>query len=206
MAKFKGLIKQCEVCSTEFKVPPSQSHVKTCSRECGYKIRKVANKVEWVTCVCKHCGGEFKSPPSQAAARVYCSVKCQFSNEETLQRLSKNSKGENNPQWKGGVSSRSVSGTGKVYYRSDRKTEDVRLNKRKEQKKLATPTWANKAIIRAFYKTARDISLSTGVKHHVDHVIPLQHELVCGLHCETNMRIISATDNLTKRNIFGEPR
>ena len=202
MAKFKGLIKYCEVCNKEFKVSPSLSHVKTCSRECGYKIRKVANKVEWVTCICKNCGGEFKSPPSQAVARVYCSTDCQFSNEENLQRMSNAVKGEKNPSWKGGVSTKAVSSAGKTYYRSDRVKETVRETKRNDQKKLATPSWANPAILKSFYKTARDISLATGVQHHVDHVIPLQNELVCGLHCEANLRIITAADNLTKHNDF----
>lgn len=202
MAKFKGVIKQCEVCNKEFKVSPSQSRVKTCSPECGYKIRKVANKVEWITCTCKNCGVEFKSPPSQAVARVFCSTKCQFSNTENLQRMREAIQGEKNPGWKGGVTIRSVSNTGKHYCRSVRSIEEAKNVKRKTQKKLATPVWADKDKMNAFYKAAKSLSIATGVKHHVDHIVPLQNDLVCGLHCETNMQIISATDNLTKRNNF----
>lgn len=39
-------------------------------------------------------------------------------------------------------------------------------------------------------------------KFHVDHIIPLQHELVCGLHVENNLQIISAERNMRKNNSF----
>ena len=76
MTQFKGLVKQCEVCSTEFKVRQSQAYIRTCSTACGYKVRLVANKVEKLVCVCKHCRIEFRELPCHAIRRVYCSVKC----------------------------------------------------------------------------------------------------------------------------------
>ncbi len=34
----------------------------------------------------------------------------------------------------------------------------------------------------------------------VDHIVPLQNPLVCGLHCEANLRIILGADNFAKCN------
>jgi hypothetical protein len=67
-------------------------------------------------------------------------------------------------------------------------------------KKEATPAWADKNAIKALYVESRRLTEETGVKHHVDHFYPLKGEVVCGLHCDANMRIITAEANWRKRN------
>lgn len=62
--------------------------------------------------------------------------------------------------------------------------------------------WADRAAIRAMYAEAQRLSKETGIKHHVDHVIPLRGENVCGLHAETNLQILPAYENQKKRNSF----
>ncbi len=64
----------------------------------------------------------------------------------------------------------------------------------------ATPAWANKFFIREAYHLARLRTQATGIKHHVDHIIPLQSDVVCGLHVETNLRVIPASTNIRKSN------
>ena len=202
MAKFRGFIKQCEVCGKEFKVSPSQNHVRTCSYECGYKIRKVANKVDWVIKPCKTCGAEFSRPPSVAKTQVYCSYECRYTDEEQLQKMSTRLSGENNPMWKGGVSMPVVSKDGVAYHRSSKGIENAISAKRRATKLDATPRWADLEKIQQVYILCRQISETTGVLHHVDHEVPLQGKHVCGLHVETNLRIIPATENLSKANKF----
>ena len=66
----------------------------------------------------------------------------------------------------------------------------------------ATPSWADRDSILVKYKESQRMSALTGVLHHVDHKIPLQHEDVCGLHVAANLRVILARDNMRKSNSF----
>lgn len=71
-------------------------------------------------------------------------------------------------------------------------------------KKQRTPSWADIQKIEEFYILANSLTISTGIKHHVDHIVPLQGVLVSGLHVEYNLRVIPARDNLSKSNKFIE--
>lgn len=64
----------------------------------------------------------------------------------------------------------------------------------------ATPAWADLEAIMLVYKTAAELSKTTGVKHHVDHIVPLRSQLVCGLHWEGNLQILTAAENIQKGN------
>lgn len=72
---------------------------------------------------------------------------------------------------------------------------------RRALKRQAVPSWVDKPAIKAIYLLAK--KKSTGcAKYHVDHIIPLKHHLVCGLHIESNLQVISQKDNLQKSNLF----
>ena len=200
MAKFKGFIKHCEVCGTEFKVPKSQAHVRTCSPECGYKIRTVANKKEKVELKCKHCGDAFFTFPSHADRRIYCSDECRYQSEEFIELKRKQTSGEGNPNWRGGITNYSVSASGRRYGRQPVHIENEKSIRRKRAIEGATPAWSDRNKVLEIYEQARKITELTGVQHHVDHVVPLTSKKVCGLHNEFNLRVIPATDNLKKHN------
>jgi hypothetical protein len=64
----------------------------------------------------------------------------------------------------------------------------------------ATPPWADFKRIRSIYQHAQCLSELTGVKHQVDHEIPLQHPMVCGLHVPENLRVVTEKHNYAKKN------
>jgi hypothetical protein len=72
--------------------------------------------------------------------------------------------------------------------------------KRRALKKQATPVWANYEVIKAIYLLSKIFSNWTGVKYHVDHIVPINSSLVCGLHVEHNLQILIGKDNITKSN------
>lgn len=76
--------------------------------------------------------------------------------------------------------------------------------KRRSSKLQATPIWADHHQIKKIYDTCIDITVSTGILHEVDHYYPLQGKTVCGLHVAENLRIITATENRSKRNAHPE--
>jgi hypothetical protein len=75
-------------------------------------------------------------------------------------------------------------------------------NRRRASKLNATPTWANNLQIISIYQESTRLTKETRVKHHVDHIVPLQSKLVCGLHCEANLQILPAIENHRKSNLF----
>lgn len=68
-------------------------------------------------------------------------------------------------------------------------------------RKQAMPPWANSCEILEFYEDARRLRI-TGVRWHVDHIVPLRHPLVCGLHVEYNLQLLPEQCNLSKGNTF----
>lgn len=88
------------------------------------------------------------------------------------------------------------------HYVSNRGQHNARTAKYRSAKLQATPSWYENSLIRQLYTQARFLTDSTHISHQVDHIVPLQGELVCGLHCIDNLQIITASDNKSKSNKF----
>jgi hypothetical protein len=54
--------------------------------------------------------------------------------------------------------------------------------------------WSERKAIRLVYKKARQYGL------HVDHIVPLKSDVVCGLHVWANLQLLAQSENSTKGN------
>lgn len=74
--------------------------------------------------------------------------------------------------------------------------------------KYATPKWADINYMNDVYSNCQEANRlfhSLGLnswKMQVDHIHPLKSDLVCGLHNQFNLQVISAKENLQKSNKF----
>lgn len=64
---------------------------------------------------------------------------------------------------------------------------------------VATPKWVDVDSPIHVYREAQELR-GYGLKVEVDHVVPLRHPEVCGLHCPDNLRIVHAEFNRRKSN------
>lgn len=83
------------------------------------------------------------------------------------------------------------------YSRPDvkRKKNINAINSQKRQKDRI-PSWEDVSLIKEFYEMARDAGLE------VDHIIPLNSNVVCGLHCVDNFQMLTRKENASKGNRF----
>lgn len=67
---------------------------------------------------------------------------------------------------------------------------------------IATPPWASFTQIRKVYMQARYMTDRTGRKHSVDHIVPLNHSRVCGLHVHWNLQVMLGSHDTLKGNTW----
>jgi translation initiation factor 2 beta subunit (eIF-2beta)/eIF-5 len=66
---------------------------------------------------------------------------------------------------------------------------------RRALKKQATPPWIDRKVLKEIYANCPK-------GYHVDHIIPLESDDVCGLHVPANLQYLSAFENDSKGNRF----
>jgi hypothetical protein len=91
---------------------------------------------------------------------------------------------------------------GKAYYLDNKDACNTHSAKRRASKLERTVSWSDSDAIKALYTEAQRLTEETGEQHHVDHIIPLQGELVSGLHVQNNLQVLTAYANLSKSNTF----
>lgn len=77
--------------------------------------------------------------------------------------------------------------------------------KRRAFKQNASPPWLSPdhhKTIADLYWLAKDLEKVSGYGYHVDHIIPLNNEHVCGLHVPWNLQILPSDLNISKSNSF----
>lgn len=77
---------------------------------------------------------------------------------------------------------------------------NANAKKHRMAKRNAVPAWANQQYISDMYMLAKLVSEFTGEKYHVDHIVPVQSKIVCGLHVQDNLQVIPGAENIRKKN------
>jgi hypothetical protein len=99
-----------------------------------------------------------------------------------------------------------------AWYQDNKHRDSIKANrnkakaKRRATKLQATPIWSNiefqQLVIEEAYQLRIQRTKETGIVWHVDHIIPLQGEKVCGLHVAENLQVITALENKRKNNTY----
>ena len=87
----------------------------------------------------------------------------------------------------------------KLWKQANREKVNATKAHHRASKLRATPSWADKEAITGMYELAI-IFNSTRVNLQVDHIVPLNSDKVCGLHCEANLQLLPASSNISKGN------
>jgi hypothetical protein len=93
--------------------------------------------------------------------------------------------------------------TSRAWSRNNRGKRNAVAAERRAMLLCATPPWITESMreeIKNIYIKADIISKKTGIKHHVDHIMPLKSEKLCGLHVPWNLQILTAEENIKKSN------
>ncbi|MBU9378733.1 HNH endonuclease signature motif containing protein [Burkholderia gladioli] len=73
--------------------------------------------------------------------------------------------------------------------------------RRRARERRATPRWLSpvqRELIAVIYTYAETLTRGTGELHVVDHIVPLDGKLVCGLHVPWNLRATHWLENARK--------
>ena len=97
-----------------------------------------------------------------------------------------------------------------------RKSEFYYLNKDKYRAREAKRNFMEKTAklkclssedledIRIYYFVSKELSKLYGIGYNVDHIVPLNNKLVCGLHVPWNLKVLTEKENKSKGNKFNE--
>jgi hypothetical protein len=95
----------------------------------------------------------------------------------------------------------------KRFYNLNKPFYKAKSANRRATKRQATPPWLSKKHkkeIQNLFWLAQDLRSVTGEEYHVDHIVPLTNEIVCGLHVPWNLQILPSDINLSKSNSFDD--
>lgn len=87
------------------------------------------------------------------------------------------------------------------FYKAHKERYVAARARRRAAQESATPTWLtaiDKAMIQEMYDVSEARYIQTGIKHHVDHIVPINGKGVAGMHVPWNLQVITAHENLSK--------
>lgn|SRR6266478_975641 len=90
--------------------------------------------------------------------------------------------------------------SGRVSAKKRKVQHSIVESRRRAKLRNACVNWADKFIVEEMYDLASQRSKVMGFAWQVDHIVPLKSRFVCGLHVESNLRVIPAIENFRKGN------
>jgi hypothetical protein len=87
------------------------------------------------------------------------------------------------------------------FYKANKERYVAARARRRAAQDSATPAWLtaiDKAMIQEMYDVSEARYIQTGIKHHVDHIVPINGKNVAGMHVPWNLQVITAHENLSK--------
>jgi len=88
----------------------------------------------------------------------------------------------------------------KEWYSENKARKLATTTAREKRCRDATPPWVNKSELQLIYLKAQQLTESTGIQHEVDHIVPLTHDLICGLNVPANLQVLTREENRRKSN------
>lgn len=187
--------KRCSLCLaekplSEFYADPNprnktgkQSRCKTCQKEASAAYQKA--RPEWKAA---HDRAYRKRYPEKQREQYAKKVAARPKHYRKLANERSKRYSERNPGYR-------LKGNAERLRRWRRRHPEVEAATRagREAKYLA-PAWGNKEMIRVVYAKAQQYGFE------VDHIVPLKHDLVCGLHVWHNLQLLGQNLNRVKRN------
>jgi hypothetical protein len=141
---------------------------------------------------CTRCGQE--KPLSAYKNQSFLgSANCRECAKEVKQAQRKRYRARH-PEKVAAIARRSVS---KNHYKNPAKSAERRALRRARMRN-ACPLWVDRDAIASVYAEARRLSEATGIKHEVDHIVPIKGRNVSGLHVPWNLRPFPAHENARK--------
>jgi hypothetical protein len=98
-----------------------------------------------------------------------------------------------------------VAASKRKYAQENKHIINAAVARRKAAKLERTPGWLtefDRLKIQCLYSIAAMLTRENKEPWHVDHIIPLQGELVSGLHVPNNMQVMRGVENVSKKNTF----
>jgi len=99
----------------------------------------------------------------------------------------------------------SIAKRSSAYSKNNPEKMNAHTAKHRAKKLQAVPVWdinneETKLFLQSIYRLSSSFTKLHQTVFNVDHIIPLQSDLVCGLHTPANLRIITASENSSKGN------
>lgn len=89
------------------------------------------------------------------------------------------------------------------WYAENRVSQVEKAVMRRKKVMDATPLWLSieqRKEMSGIYFESILATEKTGIKHEVDHIVPISGKLVCGLHVPWNLQVITKLENIRKSN------